>query len=72
MARVRGEALVAAGACFRIADLAVNGRDLTECTGYRGHELGDALHHLLDAVMDGAVANERGALLNYLAEHPLT
>lgn len=72
LARARGEALVAAGACFRIADLAVNGRDLTECTGYRGHELGDALHHLLDAVMDGAVANERGALLNYLAEHPLT
>lgn len=69
--RARGEALVAAGACFRMADLAVNGRDLTAATRYRGHELGDALHCLLDAVMNGAVPNERDALLAYLAGHPL-
>ena len=70
-AREHGMALVAAGACYRIADLAVNGRDITDATPYRGHEIGDALHHLLGAVMDGAVVNEREPLLTYLAAHPL-
>lgn len=69
--RARGAALVAAGACYRIADLAVDGRDLTKATPYHGHELGDALHRLLDAVMGGAVRNDRDALLAYLAAHPL-
>ena len=69
--RERGMALVAAGACYRIADLAVSGRDITDATPYRGHEIGDALHYLLSAVMDGTVKNEREPLLAYLAAHPL-
>lgn len=68
--RERGQQLVAAGACYQIRDLAVNGRDLLHLPGYRGHEIGDALHRLLRAVMDGAVPNEREALLAYLAAHP--
>ena len=54
--------ILAAEACFSLKDLAVKGGDLGLPSG---PEIGKALNALLDAVMDGAVANERSALLEY-------
>ena len=48
---------------YRLADLAVDGRDLIEL-GYReGPAIGAALARLLDEVIDDPAANERGHLL---------
>jgi hypothetical protein len=48
---------------YRLADLAVNGRDLLEL-GYReGPALGTALARLLDDVLDDPALNSREALL---------
>jgi tRNA nucleotidyltransferase (CCA-adding enzyme) len=54
--------ILAGKECFSLRDLAVNGDDLT-ALGLRGKAVGAALRALLDAVMDGALPNERGALL---------
>lgn len=50
-------------ACFSLRDLAVNGRDLT-ALGLRGPAIGQTLNALLTQVMDGALPNQRDALLN--------
>lgn len=47
-----------------IHDLAVTGKDLMS-RGYHGPEVGQRLAQILDAVLDGKVANEKGALLNF-------
>ena len=62
------DALLAADACFSLRDLAVNGSDLL-ALGLRGRAVGTALQACLDAVMDERVANERAALLAYVAEN---
>lgn len=49
-------------ACFSLRDLALKGGDLM-ALGYRGAEIGSALGHLLEQVMDGHLPNERWALL---------
>lgn len=50
-------------ACFSLRELAVNGRDLT-ALGLRGPAIGQTLNALLAQVMDGALPNQRDALLN--------
>ena len=50
-------------ACFSLRDLAVNGRDLT-ALGLRGPAIGQTLNALQAQVMDGALPNQRDALLN--------
>ena len=57
---------IAREACFSLRDLAVNGRDLIAAGYTPGPALGAALEALLDAVTDGAVPNEKSALLEYL------
>ncbi len=57
--------LLAEDACFSLKQLAVNGRDLL-ALGLSGPAVGAALEDLLDKVTDGALPNERGALLGYL------
>ena len=63
----RGEAimeeLLAQDACFSLKQLAVNGRDMM-ALGLQGPAIGKTLQALLDAVMDGAVENERTSLLS--------
>ena len=54
--------LLAEDACFSLKQLAVNGRDMA-ALGLEGPAIGRALHTLLEAVMDGAVENDRTALL---------
>ena len=61
--------LLAEDACFSLKQLAVNGRDLL-ALGLSGPAVGAALEELLEKVMDGALPNEREALLEALREHP--
>ena len=58
--------LVDEGAVYSIAQLAVNGNDLTSLSG---KEIGDTLRLLLDAVITGRLPNERKALLEFAHEH---
>ena len=53
--------------CWRTGSLAVNGGDLMRLGCAPGKELGLSLERLLNKVMDGAVSNEKEALLD-LAE----
>ena len=62
-----GKALLARQACFSLKDLAVSGKDLLSVGFSPGPAVGQALNTLLDAVTDGAVPNEKAALLAYLA-----
>lgn len=57
------EELREAGACVRLAELAVTGRELMPL-GFAGPALGKTLNALLDRVMRGELANEREILLN--------
>ncbi len=64
------EALLEEDACLSVKDLAVSGSDLI-ALGYRpGKALGDCLNHLLAAVLEEQIPNERGALLS-LAQNEL-
>lgn len=63
--------LLQQGACCTVRDLAVRGEELAACGCPRGREMGLALHMLLEAVLDGRVVNEKGALLAYWqTKHP--
>jgi len=59
------DALLAEHPCYSLKTLAVNGRDLT-ALGYTGPEVGKTLDRLLNKVIDGALPNDRDALLNSL------
>lgn len=56
--------------CFSLKDLQVNGTDLL-ARGFRGKQIGEALQHLLDQVIDGALPNERSALLASLEKQEM-
>ncbi len=61
------DALLAEQPCFTLKNLAVNGNDL-KVFGLKGPALGDALKQLLEAVMDGRVANEKEALNDFVTK----
>ena len=61
------DALLAEQPCFTLKNLAVNGNDL-KAFGLKGPALGDALKQLLEAVMDGRVANEKEALNDFVTK----
>ncbi len=61
------ERLLAEDACFSLKQLAVNGKDLTEM-GLSGPAVGQALHMLLEAVIDGRLPNEREALVSFVSQ----
>lgn len=56
--------IIAQQQCFSLKDLAVNGRDFVEL-GLKGKDIGTALDMLLEAVIDGKVANEKELLIEY-------
>lgn len=62
VARVRLFALIGAHAPYRIADLAVGGRELA-ALGFSGEAIGQTLAHLIDKVRRGEVKNEKNTLL---------
>lgn len=64
--RRMGEDLQSRGACYRLTDLALTGKDILAETGLSGKAVGEALGLLLGAVMDGRIPNTREALLPYL------
>nr|AGS52534.1 tRNA nucleotidyltransferase [uncultured bacterium contig00005] len=64
--KVLGEVL-AAGQCFALKDLAVNGRDLIDAGLASGKWLGKVLDALLRKVIDDELPNEKQALLDYAA-----
>lgn len=49
--------------CYTVRQLAVNGADLMEAGELSGPAVGNALHALLRAVMEGRIPNRREALL---------
>ena len=55
------------GGCFSLRQLAVKGGDLT-ALGLRGPDVGRTLEALLEKVLDGALPNDREALLAYVKE----
>lgn len=65
--RGRAERIIAERQCFSLKDLAVNGRDVIAAGAAPGPQVGKALGRLLEQVLDGALANERGALLDALS-----
>ncbi|MCC8155919.1 MAG: HD domain-containing protein [Oscillospiraceae bacterium] len=63
----RAKDILARQDCFSLKRLAVNGDDLIAAGMRPGRAVGAALQGLLNAVMDGRVANERAALLELWA-----
>lgn len=59
---------LAAGGCYRLSTLAVNGADALAAGLRPGPAVGQALNALLQAVMDGTLPNDRDALLGALRE----
>lgn len=53
--------------CLSLADLAVNGRDLTKAGLAAGRAIGPMLHFLLEAVLDDPSKNEKKTLLKLAA-----
>lgn len=51
--------------CLSLKELAVNGHDL-KALGYEGPQIGQILHRLLDAVLDGQLPNEKEILLSQI------
>ncbi len=64
------DAVLACSDCFSLRRLAVKGNDLT-ALGLQGPAVGRTLDTLLDLVMEEALPNERGALLDYVKEELL-
>lgn len=56
-------ATLAKTGCYTMRQLAVNGADLMEAGLPAGPAVGQMLHTLLGAVMEGRLANEHTALL---------
>ena len=61
------DSVVSSGDVTRIAQLAVNGRDLSSL-GFRGRAIGEALQALLDAVIDDRTENTRESLLSFAGQ----
>ena len=64
--RTKAEAILAAGQCLTLRDLAVNGRDVLAAGMEPGRAVGEILDGLLERVLSGEVPNERAALLALL------
>ena len=65
--RAEAEALTAQGACCRISQLAVNGRDLMAAGAAPGPGLRRVLEALLEEVITGRLPNEKTELLAFAA-----
>ena len=65
--RAEAEALTAQGACCRISQLAVNGRDLMAAGAAPGPALRRVLEALLEEVITGHLPNEKTELLAFAA-----
>lgn len=66
--RAEAERLTAENACYRVSQLAVNGRDLMAAGVRPGPGLRQVLNALLEAVITGQTPNEKDALLAAAAQ----
>jgi tRNA nucleotidyltransferase (CCA-adding enzyme) len=53
---------------FSLKDLAVNGNDMLEL-GFNGKDIGKNLKHLMEAVLNEQVENDKQKLINYLKKN---
>ena len=60
--------ILAEGEAFSLKSLAVNGRDAIEAGIPQGPAIGNALSAALEAVIEGALPNQREELLEFLRE----
>ena len=58
-------AVLEENSCFKLSDLAVNGKDIVSL-GLKGKEIGDTLKALLNMVIEEKIQNNRKDLLNYI------
>ena len=56
--------------CLKIADLDINGTDLSTQLNLSGKEIGNALNRLLIAVIEGKCPNKKDALTDFLKSAP--
>lgn len=63
------EGILAEGGCISLRTLAVNGDDILALGAAPGHAVGELLEALLTAVIDGALPNDRAALVSAASEH---
>lgn len=61
--REKAEDILAQKQCFTLKDLALNGNDLIQAGYAPGVGIGETLHTLLNAVMEGTLPNEKAALI---------
>lgn len=62
------DALLADSPCYSLAQLAVNGSDLCDAGISPGPMVGQVLHALLEAVIEGRCPNDRAVLLKIVSE----
>ena len=55
------------GECYRLSELDISGNTLLEM-GFSGEAIGKILNDLLDAVMSGAIPNDKAALVDFIKE----
>ena len=58
--------------CFKLKDLAINGKDLIELGIPQGKYIGEILNTLLINVIDGEIKNEKEELIEFVKENHLT
>ena len=67
----RANEIINRKACFSMKDLAVNGNDLIKLGVKPGKELGNILKHLLEAVIEGKLPNDKNTLIKFTKENYL-
>lgn len=65
--KIRMYDVIRSGECYKEDMLALKGDDIA-AEGFVGKEIGDALHFLVESVIDGRVKNERSELMKALFE----
>ena len=65
------EEIKRSGACLSLKTLAIKGDDLLALGYPAGKEIGQMLSRLLDAVVEGALPNDRTVLLQYAKDAPI-
>ena len=63
------EEILATNEAFTVKSLAINGRDVMRLGVAQGPEIGEVLARLLDAVIEGEVANSAPDLEKYVLQH---
>lgn len=66
--RIIYQTIMEQNSCFRLKDLAINGKDLLLAGYSEGKQVGNVLNSLLELVIDGTVKNDRQELLDAIKD----